>query len=401
MKIARKSELKGIAGLILVGLVLISMLAAATGKLEWLGLTGPQVLDRILFVSGRSGSGEVLVMGTDGSSPKQLTDGARVLSAPAISPKGNRIAFVGIYGRASQVLGVGADGGSIGQLTSATGPKGRPSYDPSGERLAYIAGGKIYVSDVDGNEPSLVLPTEAEIRASMGSATGRTELPAYSTYAWTPDGEGLAAAARGSDGNDTLIYLPELHSQAMPLTGVAQLGGENVLFILPDLSGEAKPMSLMPIPSGQRVQITGISWAADNAVMVAAIVVGKSSVLLRFDADAMTMQPVMAGKAQRFTGVSLSPDGTVTALTVESSQGKDGSGILKLSDGESTPQPLAAGHFESPRFSPDSDRILATQVDQKTSARDVVVIDASTGNLQRLTTNGHSFDGVWSPVSKR
>jgi hypothetical protein len=116
MSIIKNPEARGILVLILIIAVVAFVMMTTTGKLEqWFGITlfsGPRAFDKIVFVSDRTGTREIWIMNTDGSGQKQLTENARVVSAPAISPMGNRIAFVGSVGNAKQVFSVGTEGGA-------------------------------------------------------------------------------------------------------------------------------------------------------------------------------------------------------------------------------------------------------------------------------------------------
>ena len=399
MKIVQKSELKGILVLFLVGVTLIGLIMAATGELEWLGFTGPKALDKIIFVSNRSGSNEIYSMNLDGSEQKQLTNGVKVLSAPTISPLGNHIAFIGIYNQSSQVLAIGATGGKLTQLTNATGPKSWPAYSPNGKNMAFIAGGKIYVADIEGNDPHLVLPSEEEIHSSMSSATERSELPAYHEFAWAPNGSSLVAVSKDKDGNDTLVYLSDLHGDVVPLTGVVKDSkGSDVLFFN---SGQAdKPQLLMPVPSGQNARISDIAWAVDKPLLAISIIVGRTSVLMLLDADQGKLEPITADKNAEFESISLSPDGSQLVLAGKFSGKESSEGILKLDLQSKEMQPLIVGSYKNPVFSPSGDKIAAVWEKDK-DKRQVVVIDTATGEVESLASQGQCFDAIWSPASKK
>ena len=80
MRIIRNPELKGILVILLIALVLGVLLAGMSGKLEQWGLpwfTGARVVDKIIFVSDRSGAKEIYIMNLDGSDQEQLTNGAQ------------------------------------------------------------------------------------------------------------------------------------------------------------------------------------------------------------------------------------------------------------------------------------------------------------------------------------
>ncbi|MCL5105479.1 MAG: DPP IV N-terminal domain-containing protein [Armatimonadetes bacterium] len=374
MAIIRNPELRGILVLILIVVLLAGILAGSTGKLEqWFGITlfsGPRVLDKIIFVSDRSGTNEIYSMNLDGYGQRRLTSGARVTSVPAISATGSRIAFTGILGNAVQVLSVSAGGGAPEQLTTATGPKSQPSYSPDGKRTAFIVSGKVYVADLDGGNLDPVLPSHEETHAAM---VGRNQMPAYTGYAWGPDSRSLMGVTKDGE-NDVLVYLPEL---------------------------EGKPvrMALAP-PSMRGVRVNGIAWAAKKPMLAASIKIGKSGALAIFDAESKQLQPVTVQKGIEFGKPALSPDGSVLVVPGKSFVKGDPGGLLKIDLESQNGGLLAKGEFENLQFSAKGDRILATQVDSAQDKRDVVSIDVSTGNVKQLTTDGGSFNAIWSPSSE-
>ena len=210
MSIIRNPELRGILGLILVILIVGTIMAATTGKLEeWTGISifpSSIALDKIIFVSNRTGSNELYIMNTDGSHQKPLTSNAHLMSPPAISASGKRITFVGAFDSGNQVWSVTPAGGSPERLTSATGPKALPQYSPDGKSLSFIASGKVYISDLNGDNLDPILPTHDETQAAMAD---RNALPAYSEYAWSPDSKSLAGVMKDQAGNDMLVLSAE------------------------------------------------------------------------------------------------------------------------------------------------------------------------------------------------
>ena len=391
MKIVQKSELKGILVLFLIGLTIVGLYMASTGKLEWLGLTGPRALDKIIFISDRSGSNEIYSMNTDGSDQKKLTNNANVLSAPTISPIGNRIAYVGIIGRMSQVLAIGADGGKPTQLTSATGPKSQPSYSPDGKKLAYIAGGKIYVADADGNDPELVLPSEEQVHESMASATERSELPVYRKYVWISNG-GMAAVAKDKSGNDMLV-LSKATGEATTIIGMSKdKKGNDVLLFIPDKA--------MPVPDDRHVIISDIAAAASKPVIAVSIIIGKGSMVMLFNQDSGKLEPIVADKTAEFQSLSLSPDGSELVIACKYTEKKSKEGILKLDFQSNKMQPLIEGPYKTPIFSPQGDKVAAVW-DGDSAKKNIAVIDTADGTSASLASDGNCFDAIWSPVSKK
>lgn len=399
MRLLRNPELRGILVLALVILVIGAALAAVTGRLEmWFNipwLSGPRLTDSIVFVSGPPDSGDLWVMGTDGSDRRRLTTGANVLGMPAISPAGNRIAFVGVDETQSQVLSTGAAGGEPSALTAGGVPKRKPGYSPDGRRLSYIAAGKVYVADLDGGSPSPVLPTREELHATVMS---RSRIPTYTDYAWGPDSQSMAAVTRDAEGNDSLTYLADLRGEALALaSAVHDAEGGGVVIILPE--PDKQPVALMPLDPADRLRVYGLGWASEQPLLAAVLVAGENSVVLVFDAQQKQAKPVFAIQEQRLGALAVSPDGGQAVVCLASAEPTRPGGLLRLDLESGEAALIAQGVFDDPCYSPDGSEVLATVT--KDGKRDVAAVDVSSGDVRRLTTDGRSSGAIWSPASGR
>jgi len=375
MRLIRNPELKGILGILLIALVLGIVLAGVSGKLEQWGLpwfTGARVFDKIIFVSDASGTREIYSMNLDGSGRKQLTKGASVLSAPAITPAGNRIAFIGMCGSTSHVMAVGANGGRPYALTTSTGPKRQPEFSPDGKKLSYIEAGRVYVAELNGSNPDPVLPTHAEMAMAMGSAESRGAIPLYSAYSWAPDSEGLAGISSPDRVTDSLKYLPKPDGEVLVVT-----------------------------PSVPMMHINGIAWAAKEAVLAATVQLGRDALVLAFYPRQKRLEMLVRAKNITFGAPAVAPDGSVVILPVGTATDKQEAGLVRIDVGTKRSGMLCIGEFEKPVFSPDGSRILAARVDPKTRKRAIVTIDPESGKLTRLTHGADCFDAVFSPMSAR
>lgn len=369
-------ELKGIAAILLIALVIGVLLAGTTGKLEQWGLpwfTGARAVDRIIFVSDRSGSAQVYSMDVDGSDQKQLTTGdVEVLSAPTISPAGNRIAFVGMKGSSTQVFAVGANGGSLRAITTSASSKRQPAYSPNAKRLAYIESGRVFVAELSGANPEPVLPTDEELALAMNDPSGgRGVIPMYSMFAWGPDGESLA--------------------------GVTSQNGVQALVYLPSPDGEAQRFSL----GDPTAKVVGLSWAVDTPLLAASIQVGESrGMVVLFDPEQPQPQVVFTG-AVRVGAPAISPDGiAIVVPAVSKDVAANAPHLLKIDLEAAESSILCKGVFENPVYPPGGDSILATLTDSKTRKRGIVTIDPESGEVTRLAGKGNNFDAIWSPQSR-
>lgn len=398
MSILRSPEVRGILGIFLVIVVVGAGLALATGKFEqWFGISlfsGPKILDKIIYVSGAPGSGDLYSMAPDGSDRARLTEGMHVFSTPAISPLGNRVLCVGRFDRQDQVFAVGARGGTPDRLTSATGPKRLPAYSPDGKKLSFIASGKVYTAEPNGDGLDPVLPTEESVRAAMADPLGRNQSPAYTDYRWQRDSSGMIGLTRDAAESDILVYLPKLHGAEASILPPREIVNQ----LLAD-SG----MVSMRIPPSERVRVSGACWAAEDDVLAVSVVARKSSFLMVF-----TMQDgklSLAGfrpfEDQELGRPALTPDGSELVVPVRSSGKSTSDGLLRVDLQSGSTGIVVGGLFENPSYSPDGGTVLATIVGEDGKTRDVVAIDLESGEMKQLTNDGHSHDAIWTPASEK
>lgn len=399
MRLIRNPELRGIIVLFLIILALAVVLAAASGKLEqWFNISlfsGPRALDRIVFVSIRSGAADLYSMATDGSDQTRLTTGVRVLSAPAISPAGNRIVFVGLSGGAGQVFSVGGRGGEPELLTTTSVSKSKPGFSPDGKRLSFLAAGKLYIGAPDGSDPDAVLPTREETHRAL---TQREPLPTYRDYAWSSDGQGIVAVARDKDGNDSVRYLP-FSGESRVLLGVARdPSGADVLVFVPDPANpEPKPLARVE----KEARVEGLAAASGKPLFAFTMHVDGKQMLWLFDAQRGRLDPVIALEKQELGVPALSPDGASLVVPVRSRDQGIASGLVTMDLDSGRGSLITPGSFESAAFSPAGDRVLAVRVEGEGASRDIVAIDPDSGEVTQLTSDGRSFDPIWTPVSER
>lgn len=96
--------------------------------------------DRIVFVSGQSGYGEIWTMRSDGSEPRQITDSRRVqVGTPSWSPDGRQIGFNGLTDGSFDVYLVDAAGGVPRPLTEAPSTEGGPIWSRDGRWVYFMS----------------------------------------------------------------------------------------------------------------------------------------------------------------------------------------------------------------------------------------------------------------------
>lgn len=382
MKLIKNPEINGILTLLLIIAILGGIMLVASGKLEqWFGIalfSGSRALDKIVYLSDAGGSTDIYSVNPDGSNQTRLTHNASPLSAPAVSTLGNKIIFVGNAGASNQIFGVGGGGGTPRQLTTATGPKSLPQYSPDGKRISFIAGGKVYVAELNGGQLEPVLPTDEEIRQAMTAVMDRGSMPAYKMYAWGPVGYGIAGVSSSQDTGDVFTYLSDLRGQPIKVPISAQLGKE--------------------------ARIERIAWAANAPVILICVSSPKCGWLLAFDAEQKSIRLLMpAIQKATFTEAIISPDGNDLIIADRLSVQKSGLIKIDLRVKQLACQqafPAIEGAFSNISFSPAGDKVLATQTTPDGKS-DIVTIDHSNGQVTKLTSDGQSHDAVWTPISKK
>ncbi len=137
---------------------------------------------KIAFISDRSGSTDVWVMGSDGGNPVNLTGDEAKDHSPAWSPDGQWIAFASLRDALYWELYVmRSDGSDVQRLTWWEDASDlSPSWSPDGTRL-------VFASKRDGNWEIYTMDRDGSNLVRL------TEHPADDTNpAWSPDGSRIA-----------------------------------------------------------------------------------------------------------------------------------------------------------------------------------------------------------------
>jgi Tol biopolymer transport system component len=141
---------------------------------------------KIAFASDRDGRQDLYVMNADGSNPARITDGlaGSVDAEPSWSPDGTQLVFASTrpFNGAWHLWIVGADGSSLHELTDGFGVA--PDWSPDGTTIAYDAAGQIAIVGADGSNPH-ALPTPLQGDGPMTAPS------------WSPDGRQLAFSVQG------------------------------------------------------------------------------------------------------------------------------------------------------------------------------------------------------------
>ena len=134
----------------------------------------------IAFVSVRTGSRQLYLVRTDGSSLTRVTNSAGNDNSPTWSPDGTRLAFASDRGGNWDIYSMLADGSGMVNLTAHAADEQTPAWSPDGQYIAFQSNragdNDLYIMRADGSEPRLLV-----------GGVGDEGFPA-----WSPDGQWLA-----------------------------------------------------------------------------------------------------------------------------------------------------------------------------------------------------------------
>jgi len=142
-------------------------------------------LRKIVYTStGDQDIFEIMVMNSDGTDIRNISNNPADDLDPTWSPDGKQIAFVSDRGNSSslvtQIYIMNADGTGVFQLTRGLGSSRYPAWSPDGKQIAFAyeftTQGEIYLMNVDGTGSK---------RLTYGSRWNLSP-------AWSPDGKKLA-----------------------------------------------------------------------------------------------------------------------------------------------------------------------------------------------------------------
>jgi Tol biopolymer transport system component len=222
----------------------------------------------------------------------------------------------------------------------------------------------------------------------------------FDSYAVSPDGQMLAYAATGNDGN-TQVFVADLDG-----TGIRQVtheargasmadwspDGTKIVYVEGDVGdGLSANVFVLDLATETATQVTNESsglWAPNFSPDGSSIVYGAPD---RSGRWGIRIVPATGGRSRLLVGAGrvqpvgdsdLSPDGSQLAFLAEGSQ--EGTDIWIADADGSGLRPVARGQGEGlwgPRWSPDGTRLVYFRED---SSPDVFVLDVTTGESQRV-----------------
>ena len=169
---------------------------------SWQGATPSMSSDgkRIVFGSARYGLGDIIIMNSDGTEWKRLTDTPAYEGDPSFSPDGGKIVFISERNGNGEVYIMNSDGSDQTRLTISDYYNGRPSFSPDGTKIVFarvvsdeakqIKRSQVFIMNADGTDQK---------RLTYGYSSAGT--PSFS-----PDGKKIIFTCR-KEGTECLAIM--------------------------------------------------------------------------------------------------------------------------------------------------------------------------------------------------
>jgi dipeptidyl aminopeptidase/acylaminoacyl peptidase len=237
----------------------------------------------LVFVSWLTGNAEVLIAGSDGSGPRDISQSPSSDVDPALSPDGSRVVFSSTRSGNGDLYLVGQDGTGLVQLTRSRYADTTPAWSPDGKQVVFASasttGPGLFVINVDGT----------------GLHRITTEKAGAADPTWSPNGATIAFV-RSVKGTAAEIYtVPSAGGVATRITRNA----------VPDLSPTWSP-------DGAHLAFTRFTNAGGSSIIVTGATGGAEATATA--ASDLARNPVYTRDGTRIAYVGLG--GGRPALTV-------------------------------------------------------------------------------------
>lgn len=272
-----------------------AVLLVAAGCRDSQGPGGPEPLNnQIVFVSDRSGAGEIWVMSTTGANPRQLTFGATNPHRPKVSPDGSAIVFASGIG-----LQIMQADGSDRHAIPGTAPSDFPAWSPDGKRVAFV-------SDRDGNLEIYSINTDGTGVVRLTNDPAQDFAPA-----WSPDGKSIVFS---SDRDDRDFLRLQLFVVNVDGTGLHSLSNNLVLDCCAAWAHDGRTLGfdsirdlsnqvfLMDADGGRQRPVSNRKmtlggWSPDDTRLVVTDISGLFPVIATIDLNGANYLPLTNGEA--------------------------------------------------------------------------------------------------------
>ncbi len=319
----------------------------------------------------------------------------------ALSPDGRYLAFVGRAPdrRARSIYLRRADETTFTEVRGTEGAGGL-SFSPDGEWLLFtIADGSLVKVPVGGGAPATV--ATARGRAQIGSSSwgsGDRIVFAQQNELWVTTAEGAEPRPLLSpDSSRGEISL--LHPHILP-------GGTHALFVI--LKADSARLAVVALADGKVeeldlegarpyfvapghlvfLRVPGVLYAVDFALRTRKVTGVPARVLDGIRAGGLATWDVALAR-NGWMAYQSGVASVAATLTVVDRQGRE------------RPLRAAPALYSDPAVSPDGKRVVVTISNGAFNNGDLWVHEIASGAFSRLTTDGNSYRGEWSPDGSR
>ncbi|MBL8998790.1 MAG: S9 family peptidase, partial [Gemmatimonadetes bacterium] len=249
----------------------VADMPAAPAGAKW--TEAPYIVEKLNYRRDREGFSDqgfqqLFVVGADGGTARQLTEGPYNHGAAEWTPDGRSLVFSGLRAedadwqwRESEIYRLDVASRQVTQLTRRPGPDGQPAVSPDGKLIAYTGfdattdtwvDSKLYLMNADGSNPRVLTPSLD--RSPQG-------------LIWAADGSGIYFAVE-NEGSRNLMFVPvgggavREVTKGQHLLGVTGVGksGDAVAII----SGWQQPNDVVLFNVARPQQLTQLTRVNDD-----------------------------------------------------------------------------------------------------------------------------------------
>ncbi|HEX6025779.1 MAG TPA: PKD domain-containing protein, partial [Solirubrobacter sp.] len=170
------------------------------------------------------------------------------LTAPTVSPDGQRVAFAARQDGDTRIAVVALDGSGAPQVVVEAGDAAAPSWSPDGRELVYSGAGGLYRVKATGGEPE---------RVSLPDSVLAPMQPA-----WSPDGSRLAFSAVPAAGGVRRIYVRGASGAVSAVTG------DDVAAEWPSWAPDGERVAYVAAPGTATDPLTGTTYSGFTKLRV-------------------------------------------------------------------------------------------------------------------------------------
>jgi len=314
----------------------------------------------------------------------------------AVSPDGRRLAFVVMSGGRRMLWLRMRDGVSVQPLTG-TENAASPFWSPDNRWIGFFADGKLKKVSVSGGP----VQSLCEVPTSVGTGTWSRQ----GIILFGGEGGGKEGLYKVSEagGEISLVAKPDRPNEAWYFWPHFLPDGRHFLYLVGNERSKGSILYAGSLDSGDRRPLLEVSSHVEYAAPGYLLYVRDGTLLVQpFDAERLTLTGDAAPVAEKIQ--YFSPTGwSVFSATENLLAYQSGEVVSRLvwfdRNGRELRSVGPPANHESPRISPDGQRVGVGVVDPRTGTLDIWVYDLTRDPPRRITFTDSSteYNPIWSP----